>query len=103
MDLFGIPGSVIVQGGAVAVLLIAVLGILTGRIVPVRTVDDLRKDRDARLAEERARGDEWRAAAQAQDARNDLLSQQVAQLLDTARTTNALIEGLRQASQERRR
>lgn len=103
MDLFGIPGTVIVQGGAVAVLLIAVLGILTGRIVPVRTVDRLDKVYADQIEKEKARGDEWRAAAQAQDARNDLLSQQVAQLLDTARTTNALIEGLRQASQERRR
>lgn len=103
MDLFGIPGSVIVQGGAVAVLTLVVLAIITGRLIPRRSLDDVRADRDARIAEERARGDEWRAAAQAQDARNDLLSQQVAQLLDTARTTNALIEGLRQASQERRR
>lgn len=103
MDLFGIPGSVIVQGGAVTVLTLVVLAIITGRLIPRRSLDDVRADRDARIAEERARGDEWRAAAQAQDARNDLLSQQVAQLLDTARTTNALIEGLRQASQERRR
>jgi hypothetical protein len=103
VDLFGIPGAVVVQGGAVAVLILAVIGILTGRIVPRRSLEDVRLDRDERIAEERKRGDEWRAAAQAQDARNDLLSQQVSQLLDAARTTNSLIEGLRQASQERRR
>lgn len=103
MELFGIPGSVIVQGGATAVLILVVLAIVTGRLIPRRSLEDVRADRDARLAEERARGDEWRAAAQAQDTRNDLLSTQVGQLLDAARTTNALIEGLRQASQERRR
>jgi hypothetical protein len=103
MELFGIPGSVLVQGGATAVLILVVLAIVTGRLIPRRSLEDVRADRDARLAEERARGDEWRAAAQAQDTRNDLLSQQVGQLLDAARTTNALIEGLRQASQERRR
>ncbi len=102
MDPFGIPGAVLVQGGAVSVLIAAVLAVMTGRIVPRRTLEDVRTDRDARLAEEKARGDEWRAAAQTQDARNDLLSQQVGQLLDAARTTNALIEGLRQASKERR-
>jgi uncharacterized membrane protein YccC len=103
VDLFGIPGAVVVQGGAVAVLILAVIGILTGRIVPARVVDRLEKLYAAAIDKEKARGDEWRAAAQAQDARNDLLSQQVSQLLDAARTTNALIEGLRQASQERRR
>lgn len=103
MELFGIPGDVITQGGAVGVLLITVVGILTGRLIPRKSLDDVRKDRDARLAEERARGDEWRAAAQAQDSRNDLLTQQVAQLVDTMRTMNALIDGMRQASRERRR
>ncbi|MFI5898555.1 hypothetical protein ACIA5D_51730 [Actinoplanes sp. NPDC051513] len=42
MDVFGIAGAV-VQGGAVGVLILAVLGILTGRIVLVRTVDRLEK------------------------------------------------------------
>lgn len=103
MDLFGIPGAVVVQGGAVAVLILAVIGILTGRLVPRRSLEDVRADRDARIAEERARGDEWRAAAQLQDQRNDVLAQQIAQLLDTSRTMNSVLEGLRQASQERRR
>jgi hypothetical protein len=102
LELFGIPCAALVQGGAAGVLIVVVLAIVTGRLVPRRSLDDVRTDRDARLAEEKARGDEWRAAAQIQDARNDLLSQQVGQLLDAARTTNSLIEGLRQASKERR-
>jgi hypothetical protein len=103
VDLFGIPGAVVVQGSAVAVLILAVIGIFTGKLVPRRSLEDVRADRDARLAEERARGDEWRAAAQLQDQRNDLLAQQITQLLDTARTMNSVLEGMRQASQERRR
>lgn len=103
MDLFGIPGGVILQGGAAGVLLIVVMAIVTGRLVPRRSLEDVRADRDARIAEEKARGDEWRAAAQTQDARNDVLTQQVGQLLEAARTTNALIEGLKQAYQEKRR
>lgn len=103
MDLLGIRGAVVVQGGAFGVLILVVLAIVTGRLVPRRSLEDVRADRDARLADEKARGDEWRAAAQAQDARNDVLTRQVEQLLETARTTNALIEGLKQASQEKRR
>jgi hypothetical protein len=103
LDLLGIPGTVLIQGGAVAVLTLVVLLIVTGRLVPRRYLADLRADRDARLAEEKTRGDEWRAAATAQDARNDVLTRQVEQLLETARTTNALIEGLKMASQEKRR
>jgi hypothetical protein len=107
LELFGIPGTIIVQGGAVTVLLVVVLAIVTGRLVPRKVLIDVRKDRDARLKErdalvlaERARGDEWRAAAQAQDARNDVQSQQIQQLMEIGRTTNALIEGLKRASAE---
>jgi hypothetical protein len=78
LELLGIPGIALVQGGAVAVLTMVV------------------------LAKANHRGDEWRAASQTQDARNDVLTQHVEQLLEAARTTNALIEGLKQASQEKR-
>lgn len=103
MEMWGIPGSVVVQGGAVGLLAMVVVAVLVGRLVPRKVLDDTRADRDSRLADEKARGDEWRAAALAQDERNDVQGQQLAQLLDATRTTNALIEGLKQASQERRR
>jgi hypothetical protein len=103
LELLGIPGSIIVQGGAVGVLLLVVLAIITGRLVPRSVVEDVRADRDSRLADEKHRGDEWRAAAQAQEARNDVQAAQIQQLLESARTTNSLIEGLKQATQEKRR
>lgn len=103
MELWGIPGSVVVQGGAVGLLAMVVVAVLVGKLVPRKSLDDVRADRDSRLADEKARGDEWRAAALAQDERNDVLARQLAELLDATRTTNALIEGLKQASQERRR
>lgn len=102
MELWGVAGEVIVQGGAAAVLLLVGLLIVLGFLPSRREVRDLRADRDARLAEEKARGDEWRAAAQAQDERNDVLTGQVAELLEIGRTTNSLIEGLRRASEQRR-
>lgn len=103
MELFGIPGAVLIRGGAVAVLGFVVLAIIAGKLVPRKVVEDVRADRDARLEEANKRGDEWRAAAEAQDARNDLQAQQIQQLLDIGRTTNALVEGLTKAAQERRR
>jgi hypothetical protein len=103
LDLFGIPGTVIVQGGAVGVLVFVVLAILVGRLVPRKSLEDVRADRDARLAEAKIRGDEWRATALAQEERSDVQARQIDQLLEANRTTNALIEGLKQASQERRR
>lgn len=103
MDLFGIPGAVIVQGGAVGVLAFVILAIVVGRLVPRKSLEDVRADRDARIAEAKARGDEWRAAALAQEERNDVQARQLDLLLEANRTTNALIEGLKQASQERRR
>ena len=103
MELFGIPGAVIVQGGAAGILTFVVLSILVGRLVPRKSLEDVRADRDARLAREEKRGDEWRAAALAQEERSEVQARQIELLLEANRTTNALIEGLRQAWQERRR
>lgn len=101
MELWGVAGEVIVQGGAASVLLLIGILIVLGFLPSRREVRDIRADRDARLAEEKARGDEWRAAARAQDERNDVLAGQLVELLDVGRTTNALIEGLRVASERR--
>lgn len=101
MELFGLPVELITQGGAVGLLALVIVAILLGRLVPRRSLEDVREDRDARLAASEKRGDEWRAAALIQDERNDVLAQQITQLLDSNRTTNALIEGMKQALQER--
>lgn len=101
MELFGIPGTVIVQGGAVGVLFFAVLAVLLGRLHPDRTLDRIERAHDKELAAEKARGDEWKARGDAQERRNELLAQQLAELTEVGRTTNALIEGLKQATQQR--
>jgi len=41
-----IPGEWIIQGGAVAVLAVVFLLVMTGRLVPVRTVKQLEQDRN---------------------------------------------------------
>lgn len=99
MDFLGLPGTLVAQGGAVGALTLVVWAIVTGRLLPRRTVEEILKDRDSRIATEQARGDEWRRAAEAQDARNDVLARQVEHLLEATRTTNTLIEGQRQASE----
>jgi hypothetical protein len=101
LELFGIPGTVIVQGGAVGVLFFAVLAVLLGRLHPDRTVDRIEKGHADRLSQEKARGDEWKAFGQAQGERNELLAQQLAELTEVGRTTNALIEGLKKAAEQR--
>lgn len=103
MDLFGIPGAVIVQGGAVGVLFFVILLIVMGRLHPDRTLDRIEKVLAQQLAEEKARGDEWKAFGQAQGQRNEVLAQQLADLTEVGRTQNALIEGLKLASEQRRR
>lgn len=102
MELFGIPGNLVVQGGAVGVLMFAVIGIFLGKLVPARTLERIEKVHTDRLAEERARGDEWKARGDAQEKRNEVLAQQLAELTEVGRTTNALIEGLKQATADQR-
>lgn len=101
MELLGIPGAVLVQGSAAGALIFVVLAIVTGRLVPRRSLEDVREDRDKRLGEANARGDEWRAAYQAENARNDLQGKHIEQLLEMSRTTNALLESLKRASDQR--
>lgn len=101
MELFGIPGAVIVQGGAVGVLFIAILLVLLGRLHPDRTLDRIERVHAKQLADEKARGDEWRAFGQAQEKRNEVLAQQLAELTEIGRTTNAFLEGLKRASEQR--
>jgi hypothetical protein len=48
MDFLQLP---IVQGGAVVVLLAVLWLVFTGRLVPRSTLEDVRADRDARIAE----------------------------------------------------
>ena len=101
MELFGIPGAALIQGGAAAILAFTVLLIFLGKLVPSRTLDRIEKVYTDQLAAEKARGDEWRAAHGAQEKRNEVQTQQIAELSEVGRTTNALIEGLKQASQQR--
>jgi hypothetical protein len=101
LELFGIPGTVLVQGGAVGILTFVVLAIVLGKLHPDRTLDRIEKVHDKELAAANSRGDEWKARGDAQERRNEVQAQQLAELLEVGRTTNALIEGLRRATEQR--
>lgn len=81
-------------GGAVAILSVFIYAILSGRLVPRSAVDDVRADRDARLAEVRRESDDWRSAWQASQETNKVLADQNKELLELSRTTHQLIKAL---------
>jgi hypothetical protein len=89
-----VPSQALVQGGAVGVLSMFVVGLLVGRIIPRSVLNDVRADRDARLAEERARGEQWRAAYLVEAERGRILSGHVGELLELSRTTHAIVAAL---------
>lgn len=58
----------LLDAGATGVLILVVLMVLTGRLVPRRSVDDVRADRDARLAAHQAEIERWRGAYEESEA-----------------------------------
>jgi hypothetical protein len=94
-------GIDITQGGAVAILSIVALLVFLGRLVPRRTLDDLRADRDARIQEIAAERDTWRAAHRESEAARQVAQGQVGELLELSRTAGHVLTALPQpASQE---
>jgi hypothetical protein len=74
----GIPISTLTPAGLLAVV---ILFIAMGRLVPRRTMDDVIHDRD-----------EWRAAHRLSEQARVELAESVTELLEHARTTNALLK-----------
>ncbi|MFD8470396.1 hypothetical protein ACFV10_35415 [Streptomyces cyaneofuscatus] len=79
-DLMGID---IAQGGAVALLTVVVLMVLTGRLVPRRTYDDLLKERDT-----------WREAHTVSEAARTSERAQTQELLELSRTSAHALQAL---------
>jgi hypothetical protein len=97
--LTGIPTTLVANAGAVGILAIAVLGILRGWLVPGRSLDRLLDVHKERLAQEKERGDEWKAAALAATARADERDKQTEQLLKVTNATVATLEALRKSAE----
>lgn len=83
------------NGPAVGLLIVIFLAVIRGWLLPRRTHDEMLKLHAERLAEERARGDQWKSAWEAERQRADEQEQQFKLVLESAKTTNAMIEGLK--------
>jgi hypothetical protein len=88
-------GVNIAQGGSVAVLTLVVLFILLGKLVPRSVLEDVRKDRDARVAEVIAERDTWRKAHQESEVARIKAQDQVGELLELSRTADHVLRSLR--------
>ncbi|MEU9946999.1 hypothetical protein [Streptomyces sp. NPDC047939] len=79
-ELMGID---VAQGGAVALLALVVLMVLTGRLVPRRTYDDLLSERDT-----------WRAAHTESEAARASERAQNQELLELSRTSAHALQAM---------
>lgn len=71
----GIPPAVL-DGSPWALVAVVVMLIYLGRLVPRSVLEDVRNDREIRLAEVRAERDDWKAAAVELRKQNGLLLEQ---------------------------
>lgn len=92
-------------GALVALIVFAVLAVWRGWLVPKSTVDKLDEAvarveavQEKRLAESVARESEWKAAWLASEKARALQADQIGDLLELAKTTDAFIRGLRQVA-----
>ncbi len=88
-------GINVASGGAAALVTLVVLLILLGRLVPRSVLEDVRKDRDARVAEALAERDTWRKAHQESEAARIEAQNQVGELLELSRTADRVFRALR--------
>lgn len=87
--------NVLVQGGAAALVTLIVLLILRGGLVSRAVLEDVRKDRDARIAELVAERDAWREAHRQSEAARIEAQSQVGELLELSRIADHVLRSLR--------
>lgn len=88
-------GINIAQGGAAALVALVVLMILLGRLVPRSVLEDVRADRDARVAEIAAERDTWRTAHRESEAARQEAQSQAGELLELSRTADHVLRAIR--------
>lgn len=87
-------GLSLVQLSAGALVAVIILLVLTGQLVTRRAVEDVRKDRDDRLAEARALAEMWRSAYEFEREARTALSEQSQLSIETARTATAMVRAV---------
>lgn len=84
----------VAQVGASGILAFLVLLVLLGRLVPRKTLEDLRADKNEQLAATRAERDTWKQAALDEAATCRALQAQNGELLELARTAGHVLTSL---------
>lgn len=87
--------GILLQGGAWAIVTLIVLLILRGKLVSRSVLDDVRQDRDARVAEAIAEKNTWREAHQQSEAARMEAQAQVGELLELSRTADHVLRAIR--------
>ena len=88
-------GVNVASGGAVALVTLVVLLIFFGKLVPRSVLEDVRKDRNDRIAEVVAERDTWREAHRMSEAARIEAQSQVGELLELSRTADHVLRSIR--------
>ncbi|MFF9287497.1 hypothetical protein [Streptomyces griseosporeus] len=87
--------GVLLPGGAGAIVTLIVLLILRGNLVSRAVLEDVRKDRDDRIAELVAERNAWRDAHRESEAARIEAQNQVGELLELSRFADRALRALR--------
>ncbi|WP_045562729.1 hypothetical protein [Streptomyces sp. FxanaA7] len=87
--------DVLLPGGAGALVTLIVLLILRGNLVSRAVLEDVRKDRDARVAELLAERNAWREAHRESEAARIEAQNQVGELLELSRVADHVLRAIR--------
>ena len=93
--MFGLSVSQVSAGVALVVVLAFVVWlVLTDRLVTRRRLEDVREDRDARVAEAYALAAMWRQAFELERTARERMSGHSEVAIEAARTTTAILQAL---------
>lgn len=93
MDVLSFFANPVVRDiGAVGLVALVVLMILTGRLIPKSTHDRELAAADQRTADAVARGDEWKQTAKATEEVNSIVRAQNSELIDANRVVKAFLQ-----------
>ncbi len=87
--------GVLLPGGAGAIVTLIVLLILRGNLVARSVLEDVRKDRDARVAELVAERNAWREAHRESEVARIEAQSQVGELLELSRLADHVLRAIR--------
>jgi hypothetical protein len=79
------------------VLVLLIWGVVSGRLRSNVAVQEIRADRDARVAEYRKQAEDWREAFQKSESAREIQTTIAKEALATSRSTESIVQSLRVA------